>query len=80
MVNSITDLLAGAQMEHDGIVKDPKLILTCTKSMTNELGRLVQSVGKRIPTGSDNVHFITKDAVLKGKVAIYARVLCDILP
>ena len=80
MANAFTETLTGSQMDYGDLIKDPKLWETCTTSIANELGRLAQGVGERMPTGSDTVTFISKDEVSKGKFSTYAIIVCKISP
>ena len=49
-------------------------------SFANELGRLANGVGTRIPTGSNTLGFIPKSKVPTGKIPTYCRLVCDIKP
>ena len=80
MSNVVIDPLTGSQMEYGDLIKDTKLQETWTTSMANELVRLSQGLGEQIPTGSDTVHFISKDGVSEGNFAMYVRILCKIRP
>ena len=49
-------------------------------SFANELGRLANGVGKRIPTGTNTLSFIPKTKVPKHKIPTYGHLVCDIKP
>ena len=80
MDNAITDPLTASQMEYRDLIKDPKLWETWNTSMANELGRLSQGLGEKMPTVLDTVHFISKYEVPKGKFSTYARIVCKLRP
>lgn len=48
--------------------------------MANELGRLAQGVGTRMPTGTNTIFFIKKDDVPTGRTTTYANAICDYRP
>ena len=41
-------------------------------SIANDLGRLAQGVGTRMPTGTNTVFFIAKSAISQGRKVTYA--------
>ena len=52
----------------------------CKTSLANDLGRLAQGVGTRMPTGTNTVFFIPLSAVPAGCTVIYVRLIASILP
>ena len=55
-------------------------VLDEVASFANELGRLANGVGTRIPTGSNTLGFIPKSKVPTRKMPTYGRLVCDIKP
>ena len=51
---------------------------TWSTSFANNLGRLVNGVGTRIPTGTNTMGFIPKSQVSKHKIPTYSCLVCDI--
>ena len=49
-------------------------------SFANELGRLTQGVGQRMPTGTQTLAFINRKQVPANKKATYARIVAEIRP
>ena len=49
-------------------------------SFANEIGRLAQGVGDRMPTGNNNLFFIHKHQVPQGKKITYSNPVCDYRP
>ena len=49
-------------------------------SFANEIGRLAQGVGTRMPQGSNNIFFIRRSTVPSGKTITYANPVCDYRP
>jgi len=52
----------------------------CETSFANEIGRLSQGVGTRIPYGNNNIFFIKRSQVPRGKTITYANHVCDYRP
>ena len=50
------------------------------RALANNLGRLAQGVGTRMPTGTKTVFFIAKSAILQGRKVTYARMVASIRP
>ena len=48
--------------------------------MFNEFGRLMKGVGKRMPTGSNTMEFVSKSHIPTTKPITYARIVCDYMP
>jgi hypothetical protein len=48
--------------------------------MANELGRLAQGVGTRMPTGTSTIFFIPRSQVPTDRNATYANAVCDYRP
>jgi len=48
--------------------------------MGNELGRLAQGVGTRMPHGTDTIFFIPKSQLPTGRKVTYANAICDHRP
>ena len=78
-INSVLDPTTGNTLEYRDLVKGP----TATqwqKSFANELGRLTNGVGQRMPTGTNTMAFIPRHLVRKGKTVTYGNLVCDIKP
>jgi len=75
----VIDPNTGATLEYKDLIKGPTK-QTWQKSMANELGRLAQGVGERMPTGTDTIFFIPKSEVPSHKTATYARIVSEIRP
>ena len=70
--------VTGEKESYDSLRKqDPKKWET---AFSNEIGRLAQGVGERMPTGNENIFFIRKDQVPKHKKVTYANPICDYRP
>jgi hypothetical protein len=77
--NSVTDPITGNVQEYRHLVKGP----TKDKwihSFANELGRLAQGVGTRMPKGTETIHFITKQQVPTNRTVTYGRICASIRP
>ena len=49
-------------------------------SLANNLGRLAQGVGTRMPIGTNRVFFIPRSAVPAGRTVAYSRLVASIRP
>jgi hypothetical protein len=77
--NSVIDAITGNSQEYRHLIKGPDRQIWLT-SYANELGRLAQGVGKRMPTGTNTLFFIPISAVPKGRNFTYGNVVCTIPP
>ena len=53
---------------------------TWIKALANDLGRLAQGVGTRMPTGTNTVFFVAKSAIPQGPKVTYAQMIASIRP
>jgi len=78
MCNAVMDADSGKMLEFRHLIKKyPEIWST---SMANEFGRLMEGVGKRMPTGSKTMRFIPRTDIPSGKTVTYARIVCDYRP
>lgn len=77
--NSVINPETGQLQEYKHLIQGPDKELWTT-SFANELGRLAQGVGSRMPTGTKTVFFINKLQVPKGRKATYGRIIVGICP
>ena len=77
--NSVTDPITGQVQEYRHLMQGPEKV-TWVNAFANELGRLCQGVGKRMPTGSETCFFIPKSAVPVGRKVTYGRIVAQIRP
>ena len=75
--NGVTDPLTGQVQEYRHLIQGPEKT-TWVNSFSNELGRLFQGVGKRMPTGSETCFFIPKSGVPQGRKVTYGRIVAMI--
>ena len=78
-INSVLDPTTGSSLEYNALMKGPTAT-TWQTSFANELGRLANGIGARMPTGTNTLAFIPKFLVPKGKVVTYGNLVCDIKP
>ena len=57
LANPVLDKSSGKMLEYRDLIKGPDKIVW-ERGMSNELGRLAQGVGKRMPHGTDTIQFI----------------------
>ena len=69
----------GQSLEYSHLVCVPDKDLWKT-SLANDLDRLAQGVGTRIPTGTNTVFFITRSAIPAGCTVTYSRLVASIRP
>ena len=77
--NSVIDALTGNSQEYRHLIKGPDRA-TWTTSYANELGRLANGVGTRMPNGTNTIKFIPSNAVPNGRNVTYGTVVCTIRP
>ena len=68
----------GASLEYRHLVKGPTKAIW-ENSFANEIGRLAQGFGTRIPSGTSNNFFIPKDKVPAGRTVTYGRIVSKII-
>jgi hypothetical protein len=77
--NSVIDPQTGKSQEYKHLSQGPDKTLWTT-SFANELGRLAQGVGTRMPSGTETVFFIKKSQVPVGRKVTYGRIVVGIRP
>ena len=78
-ISSVLDPSTGVSLEYNELIKGPTAT-TWQISFANELGRLANGIGTRMPNGTNTLAFIPKHLVPKGKIVTYGRLVCDIKP
>ena len=76
-INAVLDPATGKSLEYKQLSKGPTAAQWST-SFANELGRLANGVGTRMPSGSNTIAFIPKHKMPKHKRPTYGRLVCDI--
>ena len=77
--------VTGKQMEYKNLIKDPEYRDVWLRSKSNELGRLLQGVGKN-PDGTQRIKgydccdAIYKHEIEEGRTYTYARTVCTVRP
>ncbi len=79
LANSVIDPITGTSQEYRHLIKGPHQA-QWTKSFANELGRLAQGVGKRMPNGTNTFFFVPKDQIPSGRTVTYGRIVVEIRP
>ena len=77
--NVVIDPTSGQALEYRHLIRGPNGD-TWIRALTNNLGRLAQGVGTRMPTGTNTVFFIAKSAIPQGRKVTYARMVAYIRP
>jgi hypothetical protein len=77
--NSVLDPITGQSLEYRQLSQGP------TKDkwihgFANEIGRLAQGIGTRMPTGTDTIHFIKREQVPSDRKVTYGRIVATIRP
>ena len=70
--NVVIDPTTGASLEYRLLVKGPTKSIW-ENSFANEIGRLAQGVGTRMPYGTNTILFIPKDKLPTGKTVTYGK-------
>jgi hypothetical protein len=77
--NSVINPETGQSQEYKHLIQGPDKELWI-KSFENELGRLAQGVGSRMPTGTKTVFFIKRSQMPNGRKVTYGRIVVSIRP
>ena len=75
--NTVIDMDTGQSLEHSHLKRGPDKD-TWKKILANELGRLTQEVGTRMPTGTNMVSFIPRSAIPAGHTVTYSQLVASI--
>jgi hypothetical protein len=77
--NSVVDTVTGNVHEYRHLIRGADKAIWTT-SFANDLGRLAQGIGKRMPTGTNTIFFVHPTAIPKGRKVTYARIVATIRP
>mgnify|MGYP004177061623 CR=1 FL=1 len=75
--NAVIDPNTGFSLEYRHLVKGDDSAIWTT-GMANELGRLAQGVGTRMPTGTNTIFFCNKSQIPNNKFATYGRIVASL--
>jgi hypothetical protein len=81
--NSVINQITGQSYEYRHLVTSKVTGHTTevwTQSFVNELGRLVNGIGTRIPEGTNTIFFINRNQVPTDRKVTYGRIVCTIRP
>ena len=79
LANPVLDKSTGKLMEYRHLIKGKDKIIW-ERGMSNELGRLAQGVGTRMPHGTNTIKFVKFKDVPKNKRPTYARIVSELRP
>jgi hypothetical protein len=77
--SAVIDQVTGQSLEYRALSTGPDQD-TWVRALANDLGRLAQGVGTRMPTGTNTIVFIARHAVPSGRKVTYARLVSSIRP
>ena len=77
-MNAVYEPSVGKALEYRDLIKHPATQATWLISGANEFGRLAQGIPSRNIQGTDTIKFIFYHEMPDGRVATYARFVCDI--
>jgi hypothetical protein len=77
--NVVIDDITGQALEYRHLITGPNQDLW-RQSLANDLGRLAQGVGQRMPTGTNTIFFIPRSSVPVGRKVTYGRLVSTIRP
>ena len=69
--NVVIDPASGQALKYQHLIRGPNGN-TWIKALANDLGRLAQGVGTRMPTGTSTYYFVEKSAIPHGSTVTYA--------
>jgi hypothetical protein len=79
VAHSVLDPITGQSLEYRQLSQGP----TRDKwihGFANEIGRLAQGIGTRMPTGTDTIHFIKREQVPSDRKVTYGHIVATIRP
>ena len=77
--NVAIDPTSGQALEYRHLIHGPNGD-TWIRALANDLGRLAQGVGTRMPTGTNTVLFVAKSDISHGRKVTYAQMVASIIP
>ena len=77
-MNAVFEPSVGRALEYRELIKHPETKMTWLISGANEFGRLAQGLKSRNIQGTNTIEFIFHHEMPDGRVATYARFVCDI--
>ena len=77
--NVVIDPTTGASLECRHLIKGPTKSIW-GNSFANEIVRLAQGVGTRMPSGTNTIFFIPKEKLPEGRTVTYGRIVAKIRP
>jgi hypothetical protein len=77
--HAVIDELTGQSLEYRALSTGPDKSIWIT-ALANDLGRLAQGVGTRMPTGTNTIVFIKQQAVPTGRQVTYGRLISSNRP
>ena len=79
LANPVLDPDSGKLLEYRDLIKGKDKIVW-ERGMSNEMGRLAQGVGTRMPHGTDTIKFIKYSDMPTNKKPTYARIVSELRP
>ena len=77
--NGVIDPTSGQALEYRHLIRGPNSY-TWIKALANNLGRLAQGVGTRMPTGTNNILFVAKSDIPHVRKVTYTPMVASIRP
>jgi hypothetical protein len=77
--NVVIDDVTGQSLEYRHLSQGPDQAIWI-QALANDLGRLAQGIGTRMPTGTNTLFFIPRHAVPAGRQVTYGRLVSSIRP
>jgi hypothetical protein len=77
--NAVIDEATGQSLEYRHLSTGPDKDIWI-QALANDLGRLAQGIGTRMPTGTNTIHYISRHAVPAGRQVTYGRLVSSIRP
>ena len=69
----------GLSLEHRSLIKGPDKLIW-ERALANDLGRLTQGVGTRMPTGTSTMFSVHPSSIPKNKKVTYMRLVASVRP
>ena len=73
------DKAIGKLLEYRHLIKSPDKIVW-ERGFSNEIGRLAQGIGERMPHGTNTIKFVHLNQIPRHKTITYARIVAELRP
>ena len=78
-LNSVIDPATGNVHEYKNLIRGPNKAIW-KQGLANDLGRLAQGIGQRMPTGTNTIYLCHPSTIPADRTITYARLVSPLRP